>query len=199
MRKYVKKLVASSLVTGLILSGMPQVTFANPSDTMFAIPQAMESVLSLFDKNQDQMLSQEEREQVTVISCPDGGITGEIDLSSFPNLQYINLAGNKITKINVAGLIKLQKLCLENNNLQELDITTNTGLEVLSVYNNYHLTALNTTNNTKLKYLSINDTRITSIDLSKCSGLEALFCWIQSKFTKYYISYQSFEWSFFIY
>lgn len=175
MRKYVKKLVASSLVTGLVLSGMPQVVFANSSASMFSIPQGMESVLSSFDKNQDQMLSQEEREQVTVISCPDGGITGEIDLSSFPNLQYINLAGNKITKINISGLTKLQKLCLENNNLQELDITTNTGLEVLSVYNNYHLTALNTTNNAKLKYLSINDTRITSIDLSKCSGLEALF------------------------
>ncbi|MDO5969742.1 T9SS type A sorting domain-containing protein, partial [Flavivirga aquimarina] len=102
----------------------------------------------------------------TEISCAEAlAFTGVLDVSvkSISDLTGIEAF------VNISGLF-----CY-NNTLTSLDVSNNTGLEVL-VCDNNTLTSLDISNNPDLKILYCSDNTLTSIDVSNNTDLIGLYC-----------------------
>ena len=84
---------------------------------------------------------------------------------------YMSLAS-----IDVSGCKKLQTLCIAiNENVEALDLSTNTALQYLYC-GSTGLTALDLSTNTALQYLYCGSTGLTALDLSTNTALQHLYC-----------------------
>lgn len=87
----------------------------------------------------------------------------------------------RITKGNIRSLKgieyfkKLKNLICIDNQLDSLDVSQNTQLEILVCPNN-NLSTLDVSHNTKLKELRCQDNLLTSINVTGCSVLSSLWC-----------------------
>lgn len=77
----------------------------------------------------------------------------QADLRSFSELEYVNIAGNKLKSIKLAGLNKLHTLYLFKNKLKTIDFT---GL-------------------TQLKKIRITNNQLESLDISRLVSLEKAY------------------------
>jgi len=77
----------------------------------------------------------------------------QVDLRNFGQLEYINIANNRLKSININGLKKLQTLYLFKNNLTTISFT---GL-------------------TQLKKIRITSNRLSSLDISPLISLEKAY------------------------
>ena len=103
------------------------------------------------------------------------GNMGSLDLSRNTNLTELLVTGENLTMLNLSYNTKLQKLTLQKTSLAQLDLSKNTALIYLKLYtSNLSLTSLDLSKNTELIYLYL-PTEVTSIDLSKCTKLKALY------------------------
>ena len=184
-----KKLVAKLLVASVVLSGVPfshSVSAEVPisgilqngnieiNETNFPDPVVCEKVKA-FDKDGNNVLSQQEREAVTSIFWQDANIQDTTGISLFQNVQYVDLSGNPIKTIDTSNWTKLKALYLMNTQLTSIDVSNNPALEILHLLGSYALTGgLNLQSNSNLEQLHVNDTSITSIMLPDTSALVAL-------------------------
>lgn len=102
-------------------------------------------------------------------------LTGDLSLSSFPQLSRIECRGNKLTNLDMSGCKKIRYLSCEMNRIKSLDLSNMKELENLICYQN-PLTQLDVTPCSKLTFLSISTTKLKNIDLSKCNKLTRLDC-----------------------
>lgn len=126
-----------------------------------------------------------------------------IDLSNNPNLRFLFLGNNDIALIDLSNNILLERISLYQNrittfdatpfsnlflldlqdtdagfNLTSVNVTGLTALDILFVGQNLSLTSLDVSTNTALRRLGINDTGISTIDISNALLLEDFYAGI---------------------
>ncbi len=109
------------------------------------------------------------------IENPDSwnGITfDEEGYVSMIDLSYRNLTGN----LNLSGFSHLQFLDCSGNSLESLDVTNCSLLENLECYFNMTLETLYLKGSGNLKYLDCSGCRIQALELSDCTEMEELLC-----------------------
>ena len=102
-------------------------------------------------------------------------ITGTLDLTPYPNLEYANVGATHLTGLNVTGLTNLVYLTCALDDLTTLDVSTLTNLEVLSCAGN-DLTSVDVSNLTNLRELSCSNVFMTTLNLSNTPSLNILDC-----------------------
>ena len=95
-------------------------------------------------------------------------ITGE-------NITHLNVAGHRVTSLDVGNNIEIVELHCANNLLKNLDLRNNTKLEELHCGNN-QLTSLDVSANTELKDLYCDENLLTSLNVDANLILRHLFC-----------------------
>lgn len=147
------------------------------------------------DKNQDQVLSEEETGGVTRLELDFRGIEDLRGIEYFTALEYLRVDHNMFSSLDVSKNTALKELYCEFNwDLESLDISKNTALEVLYCYfcglNNLHmgknaaletldcsgndLRNLEVSESTSLKFLDCAANELSSLDVSKNTALEEL-------------------------
>lgn len=103
----------------------------------------------------------------------------EIYLANCPEMEKLYLNHNKFQSIDVSALKKLKVLTCSDNArdplFQTLDISKNMQLEVLDI-SSTSIRNINLIKNSKSKYLDCSSTKIKAIDLSNLIVLKAFNC-----------------------
>ena len=98
------------------------------------------------------------RKEITNLDIKEWGLTGELDLKDFTNLQELDCSNNQLKSLNLKENTNLTKINCSGNKLEEINLG-NSKLEVincqdnqlknidLSSFSNYYLTSLNVNNN----------------------------------------------------
>ena len=149
-----------------------------------------------FDKDNNNVLSNEEIVTVTNLDCNNKNIVSlkgveffkkltylfcasnqltTLDLSENKALTYLSCNYNQLTTLNLSNNTALKYLYCTGNQLTTLDLSENTALKELSCASN-QLTTLNMSENTALKELLCNSNQLTTLDLSKNTALTNLSC-----------------------
>ena len=109
-----------------------------------------------------------------------GNELNALDLTALTALTTLECYDNELESLNISGLTKLTEVnCGENLFLQSLDISSNTALENLNCSNMMHqgmLSDLVLGDNGALKSLDCSNNSLTSLELSKLTGLTVLRC-----------------------
>ena len=81
------------------------------------------------------------------------------DATTMPNLKTLAFedmqVGFKLTSLNVRGLTNLTKISIGDNDLTSLDLSTNTALELVSVFNNPNLSELDIKNGNNVNLITL--------------------------------------------
>ena len=145
----------------------------------FPDPNFRAYVKAKFDKNNDNFLSESERNAVTSIDLHNGyngqKLVSLDGIEHFPNLTTLICYNNQLTSLDVSKNTGLLTLSCYENNLTSLDVSQNTKLEELLCGKN-QLTELDVRNNTALWCLSCYENKLTSLDVSHNTQLEQLDC-----------------------
>ncbi|MCL1891072.1 MAG: hypothetical protein FWG00_03510 [Coriobacteriia bacterium] len=99
----------------------------------------------------------------------------DLDVTKCPNLKWLYVDNNALSKINVSKNKKLEWLSVTGNKLTSLNISKSKKLEYLYCDNNY-LGSLNVTKNTKLLRIDCQYNQIKSLKLNKSKKLALLTC-----------------------
>ena len=94
------------------------------------------AVVSTFDTNHDDMLSEKECFSVVVLDCANRGIHTLKGIEYFEFLQELACHGNELTELDLSGNRRLQTLLCMDNYLTELDVSCCPSLRWLSCKNN---------------------------------------------------------------
>ena len=169
--------------------------FINDSNFPDAVFRAY--VKEKLDKDNNNCLSESERNAVTEIDVRSRNISNLYGIQFFPNLKSLYCGNNKLTSLDVSKNLALQELgCSDNpltsldvrqntkltglwcdsNQLVELDVSRNPALQTLSCYQN-QLTSLNVSKNAELEVLWCYENQLTSLDVSQNTALEYLGCY----------------------
>ena len=134
--------------------------------------------LTCYD-NELRTLSFGENTAMTTLKC-SGNELNAFDLTALTALTTLECYDNELESLNISGLTKLTEVnCGENLFLQSLDISSNTALENLNCSNMMHqgmLSDLVLGDNGALKSLDCSNNSLTSLGLSKLTGLTQLTC-----------------------
>ena len=79
------------------------------------------------DINGDGEIQVSEAENIKWLSCPSFSISDCTGIEAFINLEYLSIASNQISNLNVKNLSNLQALICSNNQLLSLDTS---GLKI---------------------------------------------------------------------
>ncbi|MEM6720868.1 MAG: LamG-like jellyroll fold domain-containing protein [Bacteroidota bacterium] len=108
-----------------------------------------------------------------ILDCSDNGnIT--IDVSNNSNLKELNAASNGTTSLVLGSISTLEKLNLANNNLTSIDFTNLSNLTDLNCDNNFNYAISDYSLLTNLVNLSVDQTNLSSINVSNNTLLETL-------------------------
>ena len=141
----------------------------------FPDPEFRAYVKAKFDKDNNNCLSESERNAVKEIHVYTKGVETLEGIEYFPKLEKLNCFNNQLTELDVSKNTALLDLVCGRNNLTSLDVSKNIALQELSCQDN-NLTSLDVTQNTALKELHCDDNLLTSLDVSKNTKLRKLWC-----------------------
>ena len=116
----------------------------------FPDPDFRTYVKAEFDKDNNNSLSESERNAVTVINVKDKLMETLEGIEFFPNLKELDCSINQLSRLDVS----------QNTALEKLDCSTN------------QLSGLNVSQNAKLKYLYCSQNELTSLDVSPTAVTE---------------------------
>ena len=116
----------------------------------FPDPDFRTYVKAEFDKDNNNSLSESERNAATVINVKDKLMETLEGIEFFPNLKELDCSINQLSALDVS----------QNTALEKLDCSTN------------QLTSLNLSKNAKLKYLYCQQNELTSLDVSQTAVTE---------------------------
>ena len=122
-----------------------------------------------FDDDNDSVLSVQELSEATRIRIFDG-VKSAKGIELLPNLKELPIEYCQLTSINLNACRSLESARLDNNDLKKVDVTGCPTLVCLSVAYNPNLTELNL-GNSRITYLCCQGTKLTTLDISGCSGL----------------------------
>ena len=97
----------------------------------------------------------------------------KLDLKELVNLKELNLSNNKLTNLNLENLKNITSLIITNNEIKEIDIKNLKDLETLEIANN-NIEKIDLNNNPNLIKLNISSTKIKDIDVEKLKKLKSL-------------------------
>ena len=117
----------------------------------FPDPDFRTYVKAEFDKDNNNCLSESERNAVTEIDVDNKGITTLEGISYFPNLFYLNCKKNQLTELDVSKNPALWGLECDENQLSSLDVSQNAKLVYLYC------------NSNNLTSLDVNQTAVTTL------------------------------------
>ena len=124
----------------------------------------------------DGSLSPAELKAVTEMDVSRYGIMDMKGVEFFTSLKKLDCYHNKFSSLDVSKLTALEELlCYQNPNLTKLDVSKNTKLTKLTVWEN-DLTSLDVSKNTMLTNLNCRRNKLTKLDLSKNTALTTLYC-----------------------
>ena len=103
------------------------------------------------------------------------GMTGALDVSGLPSLNYLFCENNHLTELNLSGLTGLADLNCSGNQLTELNLSGLTRLNTLNCSGN-QLTELDLSGLTRLAGLNCSGNQLTELNLSGITGLTDLYC-----------------------
>ena len=113
---------------------------------------------------------------ITALNVSNKEISDLTGLEDFQNLNVFNCSYNLLTNIDLSNNLLLTHLWINNNeNIVNLDLSTNTQLRELFCYDN-ELASLDVSNNLSLRFLYCYNNKITSLDLSLHTSLSRLLC-----------------------
>ena len=168
-------------------------------DLNFPDPNFRAYVKANFDKDNDNFLSESERNAVTEIAVSNKGITTLEGIQHFPNLEKLDCDQNNLSSLDVSKNSALKYLYCEQNNLSSLgslDVSQNAALEYLKCEQN-NLTSLDVSKNAALKYLNCEQNSLTSLDVSKNAALMYLNC-KNNQLTNLNVEYTNIDPSFYL-
>ena len=116
----------------------------------FPDPDFRTYVKAEFDKDNNNSLSESERNAATVINVKDKLMETLEGIEFFPNLRELDCSINQLSRLDVS----------QNTALEKLDCSTN------------QLASLNLSKNAKLKYLYCSQNELTSLDVSQTAVTE---------------------------
>ena len=106
----------------------------------------------------------------------NNNISGELDLTWFPNLKVLDCSYNNLTSLKgVTDLTGLTSLNFSSNLIGNLDFSKLTGLTLLDCSNN-QINSLDVSMLTDLKVLRVSSNRIGTLDISNNLKLTELQC-----------------------
>ena len=203
MRKKSTRLLSAALAACMMLSVLPVGAFAAEpgaaepengasaqAEEEFVQPESVEinstnfqatnfqNYVKRYDKDGNDSLSLEERNEVTTIELPEGSNCLTMKgIEYFPELVTLKCPEAYVRSLDVSKNLKLETLWCYWNNLEQLDVSKNKALKDLRCGDNY-LTTLNVSQNEALEWLSTNDMRskLNSLDVSCNKALKHLEC-----------------------
>ena len=105
--------------------------------------------ISIYDKDEDEALSESEIRNVTDLYVEEEGISDLTGIEYFTELLHFGCEDNDIRSIDLSKNVNLEFITCSNNKLSSLDLTQNTKLRLLQCDNNL-LSTLNVNNNVYL-------------------------------------------------
>ncbi len=180
MRKEIKKMFAWVLTGAMIMSVAPNVAVLADTteigeieinETNFPDSNLRQAVTDDVDRDKNGKISEKEIQWLTTAYWFDRDIENIKGIEYFTELVDLWLDGNKITTADFSNLPKLEHIMLDNNKLQNINVSKNTQLISLSLSGNTELKSIDISNNTKLMHLSITNCALETIDLSKNTEL----------------------------
>ena len=133
-------------------------------------------VKTQFDKNEDNVLNEEEIAAVTNIFCNMNHTASLKGIEYFTGLTILSCIGNEITELDLSKNTALERLDCSKNQLKQLDLSRNTALTILEVTDN-ELEALDISNNKALTLLNLKNNKLKALDISKNTKLSYLSCY----------------------
>lgn len=104
-----------------------------------------------------------------------GPINGKIFTGNVSSLSSLILSNKEISDLTgIEAFVNLELLSVRNNNLTNIDLSSNTKLTNITLDNN-QLTTFNANSNLNLVYLSCNDNLLTSIDIKQNTLLDSFW------------------------
>jgi hypothetical protein len=161
----------------LVLSGKGQYLYVakNLSGVYFEV-----------DANKDGEIVSSEALQVSYLNVVGSTITDLTGILSFKNLETLYCNNNKITALDVRGLIGMKDIICSNNQLRSLNINGLVNLAHIDCSYN-QLSALNLENLPSMTELNCGKNNITTLNTSDLINLWGLNCWgnqLESLFLK---------------
>lgn len=111
-----------------------------------------------------------------VIDGIDDVVDGQVLTANIENVEELSLSWSFITDLSgIEDFQSLKILYVNNNELNQINLTQNLNLEFLNInYNN--LTTLNLTGNPNLQIVTCEFNDLVSMELNQCFNLETLNC-----------------------
>ena len=166
------------------------------NDSNFPDPNFRAYVKEKFDTDNNNCLSESERNAVTEIAVSNKGITTLEGIQHFPNLEKLDCDQNNLSSLDVSKNSALKSLYCEQDNLSSLDVSKNPALEYLKCEQN-NLSSLDVSKNAALKYLNCEQNNLTSLDVSKNEALMYLNC-KNNQLTNLNVEYTNIDPSFYL-
>ena len=166
------------------------------NDSNFPDPNFRAYVKEKFDTDNNNGLSESERNAVTEIAVSNKGITTLEGIQHFPNLEKLDCDQNNLSSLDVSKNSALKSLYCEQDNLSSLDVSKNPALEYLKCEQN-NLSSLDVSKNAALKYLNCEQNNLTSLDVSKNEALMYLNC-KNNQLTNLNVEYTNIDPSFYL-
>lgn len=102
------------------------------------------------------------------------GITDMTGIQDFTSIKFLSLYGNPITSIDVSSLANLSYIDLGNTNISSVDLSNNSELMNVYLYNNTNLTSVNVTGLSNLRVLNLGEGNISNINVSSADKLTSI-------------------------
>jgi Leucine-rich repeat (LRR) protein len=113
--------------------------------------------------------------RVISLNLSGKGLTGNLDISGFTALEFLDCSDNQLTSLDVNDCAVLEYLYSDDNKLANVNMEGLSVLKELNLYNN-RLTSLDISGLTTLTGLDCGNNNLTSLDISGLFNLEELYC-----------------------
>lgn len=173
------RLVSALLTLAMVFTFLPFSAFAAGTEvainaTNFPDPAFLEFVKQ-YDKNGNDVLSEEERNQVYILDVRKSGIKNLKGIEWFPKLHQLWCSELGLENLDLSGNKELGTLYCSTNNLTQLNLSQNKELTYLDCSGN-NLTQLNLNANTMLEKLICYDNQLSALDVNSLGYLRDLSC-----------------------
>ncbi len=173
------RLVSALLTLAMVFTFLPFSAFAAGTEvainaTNFPDPAFLEFVKQ-YDKNGNDVLSEEERNLVYILDVRNSGIKELTGIKWFPKLHKLNCIGLGLKELDLSQNKELVTLDCSENNLTQLELSQNAELTYLDCSEN-KLTQLNLPVSAKLETLKCYDNQLSALDVNSLGYLRDLSC-----------------------
>ena len=173
------RLVSALLTLAMVFTFLPFSAFAAGTEvainaTNFPDPAFLEFVKQ-YDKNGNDVLSEEERNLVYILDVRNSGIKELTGIKWFPKLHRLNCIGLGLKELDLSQNKELVTLDCSENNLTQLELSQNAELTYLDCSEN-KLIQLNLPVSAKLETLKCYDNQLSALNVNSLSYLTNLSC-----------------------